>query len=203
MRLHTFRKLAVIKGGEIHHEIVFNGENGVRCEPRVVFGVDLRDAGFVAVFRDSQVDVCGTHGVAVQCGKEIPGRAVLREGVGCGAETVEAVFAIGVRLEFSAEVIVGLVVWVLEVVFSVRGGLPEVEGCVGDGFVGLHVADDAVHVGYDSVFGLVLDDGVAEFSPGGVGGPEGSEDGGGGGDVVGVVDLDVVGDFGDEAVILH
>lgn len=85
----------------------------------------------------------------------------MRQRVSRGTETVESILSILVRLEFPSKVVVGLVVGVLEVVFSVGGGLPHVKGGVRDGFVGLHVADYAVHVGYDAVFGFVLDDGVA------------------------------------------
>lgn len=125
----------------------------------------------------------------------------MREGVCGGSETVQSVLSVRVRLELSAEVVVGLVVWVLEIVFSVRRGLPHVEGDVGDWLVGLHVADDTVHVGDDTALGLVLDDGFFELAPWGVGGPEGAEDGGGGGDVVGVVNLDEVGDFSYKTVV--
>lgn len=199
MWLHARRKLALIKGRKVDDEIVLDGEDGVGLEPGVVFGVDLGDTGLVSVLGDPQVDVGGTHRVAIERGEELPGWAVLREGVGGGSQAVESVFAVLVRLELSAEVVVGLVVGILEVVFAVAGGLPHVKGGVRDGLVGLHVADDAVHVGDDAVLGLVLDDGVSELSPRGVGGPEGTEDSGRRGDVVRVVDLNVVGDFGDEA----
>jgi hypothetical protein len=64
--------------------------------------------------------------------------------------------------------------------------------------VGDEIADDAVHVS-DLALVLVLDDRVAELAPGGVGGPEGTEDGGGGRLVFGVVDWDVVGDLGNKS----
>jgi len=145
-----------------------------------------------------QVDVCGSHGVSVDGLEELPGSAVFGEGVGGGAQAVEAVLALVVGLELAAQVVVAEG-WVLEVVLAVAAGLPHVEGDVGDGLVGHEVADDAVHVG-DLTLVVVLDDGVAELAPRGVGGPEGTQDGCGGGVVVGVVGLDVVGDFSDEAV---
>jgi hypothetical protein len=76
--------------------------------------------------------------------------------------------------------------------------LPHVEGDVGDGLVSDEIADNAVHVS-DLALVLVLDDRVAKLAPGGVGGPEGTEDGGGGRLVFGVVDWDVVGDLGNKA----
>lgn len=147
----------VLKRDEVNDEVVLHGEDGVGREPWVVLGVDLRDDGLVLVVGDHEVDVGGAHGVAVDSLQELPGRTVLGEGVGGGTEAVEAVLAVLVRLELAAEVVVGLVARVLEVVLAVAAGLPEVEGHVGDGFLGLHVADDAVHVGDDAVV-LVLDD---------------------------------------------
>ena len=144
-----------------------------------------------------QVDVCGSHGVPVDGLEELPGRTVFGKGVGGGAEAVESVLALVVGLELAAQVVVAEG-RVLEVVLAVAAGLPHVEGDVGDGLVGHEVADHAVHVS-DLALVVVLDDRVAELAPGGVGRPEGAEDGGRGGVVVGVVGLDVVCDFGDEA----
>jgi hypothetical protein len=144
-----------------------------------------------------QVDVRGSHGVPVNSLQELPRGTVLGERVGGGAEAVEAVLALVVGLELAAQVVVAEG-RVLEVVLAVTAGLPHVEGDVGDGLVGDEVADHAVHVG-DLALVVVLDDRVAELAPGSVGRPEGAEDGGGGGVVVGVVGLDVVCDFGDEA----
>ena len=143
------------------------------------------------------MDVRGSHRVAVNSLQELPRRAVFGQGVGGGPQAVEAVLALVVGLELAAQVVVAEG-RVLEVVLAVAAGLPHVEGDVGDGLVGHEVADHAVHVG-DLALVVVLDDGVAELAPGGIGGPEGAEDGGGCGVVVGVVGLDVVCDFGDEA----
>ena len=139
----------------------------------------------------------GAHRVPVDGLEELVGRAVGGERVGGGPETVEPVLSLVVGLELAAEVVV-CERRVLEVVLSVAAGLPHVEGDVGDGLVGDEIADDAVHVG-DLALVLVLNDRVAELAPGGVGRPEGTEDGGGGGLVFGVVGWNVVGDFGDKA----
>lgn len=143
------------------------------------------------------MDVCGSHGVSVDGLEELPRGTILGERVGGGPEAVQPVLALVVGLELAAKVVVAEG-GVLEIVLAVAAGLPHVEGDVGDGLVGDEVADDTVHVG-DLALVVVLDDGVAELAPGGVGRPEGTEDGGGGGVVVGVVGLDVVCDFGDEA----
>ena len=143
----------------------------------------------------------GSHGVAVDSLEESPGRTVDGERVGGGPEAVESVLALLVGLELAAEVVVGLVVGVLEVVLAVAAGLPHVEGDVGDGLVGNEVANHTVHV-CDLTLVCVLDDGVAELTPGSVGRPEGTEDGGGGGVVVGVIGGDVVGNFSDKAVCI-
>lgn len=144
------------------------------------------------------MDVSGSHGVAVDSLEECPGRTVDGERVGGGTKAVEPVLALLVGLELAAEVVVGLVVGVLEVVLAVAAGLPHVEGDVRNGLVGDEVADHTVHV-CDLAFVCVLDDGVAELTPGSIGRPEGTKDGGGGGVVVGVVGWDVVGDFSNEA----
>jgi hypothetical protein len=144
-----------------------------------------------------KVNVSGTHRVPVHSLEELPGRTVCGERVGGGPKAVQPVLALVVRLELAAEVVV-CERRVLEIVLAVAAGLPHVEGDVGDGLVGDEIADDAVHVG-DLALVLVLDDRVAELAPGGVGRPEGTEDGGGGGLVFGVVGWDVVGDLGDKA----
>ena len=144
-----------------------------------------------------EVDVSGTHRVPVDGLEEFVGRAVGGERVGGGPKAVQPVLSLVVGLELAAEVVV-CERRVLEVVLAVAAGLPHVKGDVGDGLVGDEIANDAVHVG-DLALMIVLDDRVAELAPGGVGRPEGAEDGGRGGLVFGVVGWDVVGDFGDKA----
>lgn len=146
-----------------------------------------------------QVDVSGTHRVPVDCLKEFVGRAVGGERVGSGPKAVEPVLSLLVGLELSAKVVV-CERRVLEVVLSVAAGLPHVEGDVGDGLVGDEIADDAVHVG-DLTLVVILNDRVAELAPWSIGRPEGTEDGGGGGLVLGIIGFDVVGNFSNEAVM--
>jgi hypothetical protein len=144
-----------------------------------------------------EVDVSGTHRVPIDGLEELVRRAVCGERVGGGPKAVEPVLALVVGLELAAEVVV-CERRVLEIVLAVAAGLPHVEGDVGDRLVGNEIADDAVHVG-DLTLVVVLDDRVAELAPGSVGRPEGTEDSGGGGLVVGVVGFDVVGDLSDKA----
>ena len=139
----------------------------------------------------------GTHGVPVDSLEKFVGRTVRGERVGGGPKAVKPVLSLIVGLELAAEVVV-CEHRVLEIVLAVAAGLPEIKSHVGNRFVGDQIADDAVHVG-DLPLVIVLNDGVAELAPGGVGGPEGAEDGGGCGVVVGVVGLDVVCDFSYEA----
>lgn len=113
-------------------------------------------------------------------------------------ETIEPELPFIVRLEFPAQVVLGLVFGVEDVVFPVGGGLPHVEDGVGDGGRGLGVGDGAVEEGEFAVGRHVEHAGVAEGAEGGVGRPEGAEDGGGGGrDAFCCGDLVV--DFVDEA----
>lgn len=127
------------------------------------------------------MDVSGTHGVSVEGGEERTGGTVGRQGVGGGLVAVEPVLALLVAPELSAQVVGRLVVRVLEVVLAVGRGLPDVDDGAGDGLLGVEVGDDAVHEGDLAVGGRVLDDGAAVLAEGGVGGPEGAEDGGRGG----------------------
>lgn len=85
----------------------------------------------------------------------------MRKGVCSRSEAVESVFAILIRLELSSQVIVGLILGVLEVVFAVAGCLPHVERNARNRLLGPEVADDAVHIRYDAVLWLVLNDGSA------------------------------------------
>lgn len=150
--------------------------------------------------RDHDVDVRGTHGVTVHEVEELEGWTVGGEGVGGGVQAVEPVLALLVGAELAAEVVVGLVLGVLEVVLAVGGRLPDVEDGVGDGLVRGHVPDHTVHERHLASGGnTILDDGAAELTEGSVGGPEGSEDGGGGGVNVAFRN-DLVGDLVNKAV---
>lgn len=109
--------------------------------------------------------------MSVDALEQLPARPVLRKRVCRRPQAVQSVLSVRVCLELSTQVVVGLIRWVLEVVFAVGGSLPNVEGDVGDWVLGLEVADDAVHI-RDNALVLVLDDGLAQVAPGCVGRPD-------------------------------
>ena len=146
------------------------------------------------------VDVGGTHGVAVHHLQKLIRRAVRGQRVGRGVVAVEPVLAVLVGAELAAEVVGGLVIRVLEVVLAVGRRLPDVEDGVGDGLAGDQVADDTVHETDAAVGSRVLDDGASVLTERGIGGPEGSENGGRCG-VNASVRHDLVGYFINEAEI--
>jgi len=129
--------------------------------------------------------------------QQLPTRPILRQRIRRRPQTIQPILPILIRLKLSTQVVIALVLRVLEIVLPIAARLPHVEGHVGDGLLGYEVFDLAVHVG-DGALMCVLDDGVTELAPRGVGGPEGAEDCGGGGDIGFVFGLDVVCDFGHE-----
>lgn len=113
-------------------------------------------------------------------------------------QDVEVIATVIVGAELAAQVIGFLVLWVLEVVFAVRGGLPYVKDGVGDAPFCDDVGDTAAHQGDLSIV-RAADDGVAKFAERGVRAPEGSEDRGGSGRVISGFYDEFVADFVDEA----
>jgi hypothetical protein len=107
------------------------------------------------------------------------------------------ILAILIRPELPPQVIVALVLRVLEVVLAVRRRLPDVDDDARDALPGDEVGDGAVHE-RDVALVRGLDYAAAQLAEGGVGAPEGAEDGGGGGEDAGFGG-DLVGDFVDEA----
>lgn len=79
------------------------------------------------------------------------------------------VFAIGIRPELSTQVVVGLVVWVLEIVFAIRRCLPDVEYRVWDALSGQEIENFAVHEGWVTARSGILDNAASEFAERGVG----------------------------------
>ena len=77
------------------------------------------------------------------------------------------IFSILITLELSPQIIIALVLWILEIVFAVRGCLPDIDDCTWDALAGDHVGDLAVHECWLTVGVGVLDDGTAEFAEGG------------------------------------
>lgn len=124
----------------------------------------------------------------------MPRGAILWKRV-CGrSQAVEAILAILVRLELAAEIVVGLIFRILEVVLAVAASLPHVESYIWNGLLCLEVADDAMHVS-DHPLVLILDDAVTKIPPRRIRRPERAKNGCRGGYVVGVLRLDVVRNF--------
>ena len=95
-------------------------------------------------------------------------------------QAVEPVLALLVGAELATEVVIGLVLWVLEIVLSVGGSLPEIKDSVWDWLLGLQVQDLTVHQSDLAVWSWVLDDGATELTERSAWRPEWAEDGGGG-----------------------
>jgi hypothetical protein len=89
------------------------------------------------------------------------------------------IFAIRISPELPPEVIIGLILRILEVVFAVRRRLPDVNNNAWDAFLGNEVGDGSVHEG-DLALVWILDYAAAELTERGIGAPERAEDGGGG-----------------------
>lgn len=123
------------------------------------------------------MNVSRAHGVAIHQRQQLIGRTIGRQRVGSRVVAVEPVFAVLVGLELAAQVVGALVLGVLEVVFAVGAGLPDVEDGVRDGLAGEQIRDGAVHQSNAAGGVGVLDDGAAVFAEGGVGRPEGAQDG--------------------------
>lgn len=136
------------------------------------------------------------HRVAIQQLQQHARGAVRGQRVRRRLQAVEVIGAVRIRAELAPEVVVGLVLRVLEIVLAVGGCLPDVDDGVGDALPGNDVGHAAVHErGLAERRHAVLDDAPAELAEGRLGGPEGPEDGRGGGVDVGPL----VGDLVDEA----
>ena len=82
---------------------------------------------------------------------------------------VEPVLAVLIGPELSTEVVGGLVLGVLEVIFAVGTSLPDVEDGVGDGLAGLEITYHTMHLADLAVGVCVLNDGAAIVAEGSVG----------------------------------
>lgn len=185
-------------GLKVNDQIIFHSKDRVDLEMGIIAGINLIDDGCVVGMGDHKVDMSRTHRGTIHEVEQHTGRAIGRQGIGSWMIAVPVELALLVGPELAAEVVLALR-WILEVVLSVRGGLPYIEDCSRNGLAGFHIPDHTVHVGDFAVGVGVLDDAVAEVAEGGVGRPEGAEDdvGGGRGAIFGD---DFVGDFVDETV---
>lgn len=116
--------------------------------------------------------------------QQLSSRSIIRHGIRRRSQTVKSIMSILIRVEFSTQVAVVLLV-VLLLVEAVGGRLPDIDGSVADGLLGLRVDDCAVHVRDLAVLGHVLDNRGAVREVWCVVAEEGAENGGCGGCVVG------------------
>jgi hypothetical protein len=186
-----------LKWLEIHDQIVLDSEHGIGSQIRVVFGEYLRRDWDIAVAANHQMDVSRAHRMAIKKIQQNTRRAIGRQGISRRTQAVEMILAILISPELSPQIIIRLILGILEIVFAVGARLPDVDDDAGDALVGDEVGDGAVHEG-DMALVWVLDDAAAQLAEGGVGAPEGAQDGGGGGEDAGLGG-DFVGDFVDEA----
>lgn len=162
----------------------------------VIVGVDLvNDSGIVGV-RDHEVNVSGAHRRAVHEVEEHTRWAIGWQRIRSRVVAVPVKLALCIRLELAAQIILALF-WVLEIVFPVGRGLPDVEDGTFDRGSGFQIPQDAVHI-CDLALGVwVLDNAVTKSTEGSIGRPEGAEDDVGGGRQTLLGD-DLVGDLIDE-----
>ena len=123
------------------------------------------------------MDVSRAHGVPVERSEEGTGSTVGRQRVGSRLVAAEPVLALLVAPELSTQVVGRLVVGILEVVLAVGRSLPDVDDSTGNGLLGVEVGDHAVHESDLAVGSGVLNDGAAVLTEGGIGRPEGAQDG--------------------------
>ena len=95
---------------------------------------------------DHEMNVGWPHWMSVESGQELIGWSICGKRVCSRSKAVQAVFAVLVCLELSAQVVVALVLWILEVVFAVAASLPNVKCDVWNRLLGLQVFDCAMHV---------------------------------------------------------
>jgi hypothetical protein len=74
------------------------------------------------------------------------------------------IFSVLISPEFSSKVVVGLVIWVLEIVFSVRRCLPDIDHSTWDSLSSQQISDLAVHQSRVSARRRILDDAATEFA---------------------------------------
>lgn len=114
------------------------------------------------------MNVRRSHWVSINRSQELIRWAIGGKRVCCWPEAVETIFSILICLKLSSKIVVALVVWILEVVFSIAACLPHIEGNVWNWLLCCQISDRAMHV-CNEAFMLVLDDAVAQFPPWSVG----------------------------------
>lgn len=187
----------VLDGLEVQKQILLDGTGSVGRQVRIVPGVELGSHADEVGMRDHHVYVGGTVGVATHDPEELGGGAGGVDGVLGRLEAVEPELAVLVGAELASEIVAGLVLGIMRIVLAVGASLPHVEDRAGNALAGIDVDNDAVEEGELAVSGHVLYYTGAEIAEGGVGGPEGSENGGRGG-AAAILEDNLVVDFVDE-----
>lgn len=158
-------------GLKVHDKIILDSKDRVNGKMRVVAGIDLVDDSGVVRVGNHQVDVGRTHGGAVHEIQQNTSGAVRGQRVWGWVVAVPVELSLGIRHKLSAKIVLGLL-RVLEVIFPVGGGLPDIEHGAFNRLAGFHVRDDSMHVGYFAIRVGVLDDGVTQLAEGSVGRPK-------------------------------
>ncbi len=116
---------------ELADHVAAGREDDIGVHRLVAVHEDLRDQRLVAGLRDDEMDVCGPVRMAAGDPQQVADRSVDWHRVGGRHQRNQVVCPGRVGLELAAEVVVGLA-FVLVLVESVGGGLPDRQCCPGD-----------------------------------------------------------------------
>lgn len=122
------------------------------------------------------MNVSRSHWVTIKQFQENTGWSIGGQRVGSWVKTVEVILSVLIGSELSSQVVIGLVLRVLEIVFSVGRCLPDVNDCVWNWLLSDQIGNGSVHQSSLSACRYwVLDDATAKWSEWGVGAPERTE----------------------------
>lgn len=166
---------------EIEQQIVLDRTHGIGLQPRVVVRVKLCCYTNELRVRDHHMYMRRAIWVSAHKLQQHTSRPTRIDRILGRLQAVKVESTIFIGSELSSQVVGRLVLGIVGVVLAVCAGLPHVEDGVGDPRAGVGIENSPVEVCELAVGWHVLHDGGAEVAEGGVGGPEGTEDGGGGG----------------------
>jgi hypothetical protein len=135
--------------------------------------------------------------MSIQQVQKYTSRSIRRQRIRCRLQAIEIIFSVLITLELPSQIVIRPVLGVLEIVFPVRRRLSDVDDCAWNSLSSQEIGNFAVHEGRVSAGSGILNYATTERAERGVGGPEGPEDGGGGG--VRTFGQQLVGDFVDES----
>jgi hypothetical protein len=122
---------------EVNDEIILDSVNSIGCEIWVVLGEDLSCYWLVVfvgnlgselaiqkcqgclVFAYHKMNMSWSHWMTVQKLEQDTSWSICGQRVGSWLQTIEVIFSVGVCSEFSSQVVIALVLWVLEIIFAV------------------------------------------------------------------------------------